>query len=137
MKIDFAGVPVCTGVGTDSPDNFSYEGEASEQVSKFLRGQQSVVRNRGNEYSVISFDLVIGNLKSVQAAEAFVLNFRQTKKYPRYGTLALTADDGSHRDTSTMYMPNAFFKRGAAKYKGCLVFISFMFTGGALTSSKP
>lgn len=137
MKIDFAGKPVCTGVGTSSPQNFSYSGETTEQVAKFLRGVQSQVFDRGNEYSQISFELFIGNLPSIQKAEAFVLRFRQDSYLPKYGTLVLTADDGSHRDTTVMYMPKALFKKGAAKYKGCMVWITFTFAGGALTPNKP
>lgn len=137
MKITFAGITVCTGVGTNSPENFDYEGEATEQVAKFLRGTASAVYDRGNEYSVITFDLFVGQLQSIQAAEKFVLNFRQASYLPSYGTLALTADDGSGTSTSVMYMPGAFFKKGKAKYKGLMVWISFTFTGGALTSAKP
>jgi hypothetical protein len=137
MKVVFAGITVCTGKGTNSPEAFSYEGEATEQVAKFLRGTTSAIYNRGNEYSAISFDLFIGSLPSIQAAEKFVLNFRQPTVYPAYGTLALTADDGSGTNTSVMYMPGAFFKKGKVKYKGCMVWVSFNFTGGAFTSVKP
>jgi len=136
MKIDFAGVPVCSGVGIDSPKGYSYEGEATEQVSKFLRAVSAVVRNRLNEYSVISFTLFRPQ-SSIQAAEKFVNSHRQTSYLPMYGTLVLTSDDGSHNSTSVLYMPNALRKKNKAHYDGQNAWIDFTFTGGALQTSKP
>lgn len=134
MKVDFAGTNLCTGVGKDSPQNLDYDGEADEQVSKFLRGVQAVVRDRGNEYTTISFDITRSH-GTIQAAEAFLLNHRTNSV--KYGTLILTCDDGSHTNTTVMYLANAFWKRGRIKPLGMLTTTSYTFTGGLLSSTNP
>ena len=136
MNIKFAGITVCSGVKTDSPIKFAYEGDEDEQVSKFMRAVSAVVFPRGNETSVITFT-GFKTHGSIQAAEAYVLNFRQANFLPKYGTLVLTTDDGSHTNGTAMYMAKAHFKKGKAAYDGINTYCDFTFTGGALTSSKP
>lgn len=136
MRIEFAGVTVCTGAGTDSPESFDYEGTEDEQVSKFLRAASAVVRQRYNETSTVAFSL-FKPMKSIQAAEAFALSIRQSTYLPKFGTLVLKSDDGSGTQTTSLYLPNAHYKRGQAKYKGQNVTVQFTFSGGAMQTTKP
>ena len=134
MKIDYAGKSLCSGKGIDSPDKFSYQGERSEQVSRFLRAAQVIVRDRGNQYTTITFD-VVRSLGTVQAAEKFALTHQAS--LPTYGTLQLTCDDGSATVTSVIYLAKALLKSVKVKYEGMLTTASYTFTGGTPTSAKP
>lgn len=134
MKIDFASKPLCTGKGTDSPKDFSYVGERSEQVSRFLRGAQAVVRDRGNRYTTIGFEIFRSH-GTIQAAQKFCLSHQDS--FPSYGLLVLTCDDGSGLLTQVMYLPNAFLKSVRVRYEGMLSFTNYVFTGGALSATKP
>jgi len=136
MNIIFAGVTVCTGVGTDSPDRFDYAGEEDEQVSKFLRATSAVVRERYNETTQIAFTL-FKSLGTEQAAEAFCLAFRQPSYLPKYGTLVLKSGTKQSAGGVALYLPNAHFKRGKVSYKGMNVFVEFNFSGGAMQTNKP
>ena len=135
MNIVFGGKQICTGVRTDSPNSFSYEGEEDEQVSKFLRGIQSVVQSRGNEFTTISFTHFKAHA-SIQAAQDYVLNFRQAVFLPKYGTLKLTSDDGTHATGQSMVLLNAHFRKGKARYEGSNTYCDYNFTGGMLTASS-
>ena len=136
MRITFAGKPVCTSAGTDSPEEFSCEGSRAEQASKFLRGFQQVARDRMNEATKVSFTLFRPQA-SIQAAEAYCLAFRDDKTLPKYGTLELTSDDGSGTSGTTRDLANALYVSGHARYKGVNVWVQYNFSGGALSSTKP
>ena len=136
MRIEFAGVTVCTGVGTDSPEAFDYEGAEDEQVSKFMRASSAVVRQRFNETTHISFSL-FNPMGTIKAAEKFVLNVRQPTYLPKYGLLVLKSDDGSGSGVTALYLPNAHLPRTKATYKGSNVTVQFSFSGGAVQTTKP
>ena len=136
MRIEFAGITVCTGVGTDSPEGFDYEGAEDEQVSKFMRAASAVVRQRFNETTKISFSL-FKPMGTIQAAEKFVLNVRQPSYLPKYGLLVLKSDDGSGSGVTSLYLQNAHLPRTKATYKGSNVTVQFSFSGGAVQTTKP
>ncbi len=130
MNILFAGTTICTAKGTDSPQNFSYTGERSEQVSRFLRGRQAVVRDRGNEYTQIAFTITRSH-GTVQAAEYFCLTHRIN--LPTYGVLKLVTSDGSGGATKALTLNNALAKSIKTRYEGMLSFTDYTFSGGAVT----
>ena len=136
MRIEFASVTVCTGVGTDSPEGFDYEGAEDEQVSKFMRAVSAVVRQRFNETTRISFSL-FKPMGTILLAEKFVLNVRQPSYLPKYGLLVLKTNDGSGAGQTALYLPNAHLPRTKATYKGSNVTVQFSFSGGAMQTSKP
>ena len=137
MRIEFAGVTVCTGVGTDSPgEGFSYDGSDDEQVSKFMRAASAVVRHRLNETTHIVIPL-FKPLGTIQKAEKFLLSVRQSSYLPKYGLLVLKTDDGSGTDVTSLYLPNAHYQRATAKYKGSNVWVTYSFRGGAVQTTKP
>lgn len=140
MQLDFAGTSICTGVGTDSPSKFSYEGERGEQVRKFLRAPQSVVADRLNEYSVFDFTLFKPQ-SSIQEAEYFTVWYRQNLIAQLggslSGTLKITTNDGSGSGQKVLYLTNALLKKCKARYDGCNCWVDFVFTGGMPTTVKP
>lgn len=136
MKIVFAGKPICSGVKADSPKDFEHTGSRENQIRRYLRGPVAKPVDRLNETSQVTFTL-IKSFDSIQAAEAFCLDFRLDTVLPKFGTLELTSDDGTHTDTSVRYMANAEFVTGRARHNGVNAYITYTFIGSGLSTKKP
>ena len=137
MQVLFAGTQLCTAKGTSSPQDFSVEGQCGEQVAKFLRGAGVQVLNRGNEQTAVSFKLFRSH-GSIQIAQTFALTHRATM--PKYGVLKMVSDDGSGKQTVSVTLPNALFKKCKVSYKGMNTVAEYQFDGGLLslpTTSLP
>lgn len=134
MKIDFAGIPLCSGERIDSPKGLVVKTTRLLQVTEPLRARQAKNRSRKNIKTDVSF-MIQRSHKTVNEAEDFAMN--HFADMPESGTLVLTADDGAHRQTKVTYLADAVLESAEVKHNGILSFTTYVFKGGIPQKQKP
>lgn len=134
MKIDFGGVPLCSGERLDTPAEFSIKGSRNVQPKEPLRSPGATMIDRLNKKSEVSFTICRSH-DTIVAAEDFALTHQDS--LPSNGLLTLTSDDGSHSNVKARYLQNAVLESVSVKYKGMLSWSTYQFVGGQVTNNKP
>lgn len=119
--------------GQLSPDSLRINGRRALQVAPLIRADSSVIFNRRNTVTTISFN-VVREHDSVRLAEEYLI--QHETQIPSSGIVEFVCHDESGGET-TFYFDTGFLDTTEAYYIGCSTFHSYTLVGGRITTTKP